>query len=505
MFKLTGVDIPTIRILRGASFGEERIQRMFQGSEWIFYDDGKFTFQGKSSQWDNSISGTYVKVDNNFEVQGEYNCDDNRTISMDGTIYDNGEQSVLEAIYTNLVFSQQIATISQKLIKEEIQESELTLEPEKIVDTEIDEDLKKFLEEGENFLQEMEELYGPISDQNFEDIEIPSQFKISLKGKTDRGDFESLPGTLFINRTSQDSQHPLSISLGINSELFGSNGWISLRFPEAGGGNANRQMTVEKNQVCIQFNSDSLTNAPTYTLGTDVSDSYLNNKVFIENFIFNFTVEGDHISGEIKASGRHLRDLEKTGTYEAKLTGQIPKSLPVEELKTALASKFNGKWDTDNSSLGDIELQQHGQQVRGTYTGQNDGIIEGIIQGNRLDFQWQDYQKEQKGQGFLRAVAGGGKLVGSICLRENPNSLVKEQIVIGFWQLPPVINLETFTPFDLEELRYLSQDFALKYKYDQAVVLLNKLISYYLPPQEEQIKVYLQDFDGRDAVELIRK
>ena len=493
LLEVTGLDDIEIEILRGSSFGEESIRRIFQGGEWEFYPNGKFTFT-QFFQDDSPISGTYEKVGNNFEFQGEQVSDVNSTISIDGTIHINEEEIFLEAIFISSDSPQQIARISQSLTKgKAVQKSEQSLSSEKSLENEkaeINDDLIAELEALEAELEALG-INPDLTEKEIDGIKIPSQFRISLEGKTDKGVFGSLSGTLYINESALGSQSPVSVSLAINPDLYGTNGWISLNSEEAGRETPNIQIQTNNGQVLLELSPSEVMRSSTYTLGADETSSDLNRPVLIENGILTFAVEGNQISGEIKASGivfpdagKHLSDAEQT-TYEAKLTGEIPTSTPVEKLKAALVSSFNGQWDTDNSSFGRIELQQNGQQVSGTYTGNGTGIIEGIARGNRLDFTWQDSQRGEKGRGFFRAVAGGGKLVG-IWWPENRASQTKGESLIASWQLPSFINTENFSSFDLQELRYLGQELALQNRCEPAVILLDQVIASYIPEQQEK-------------------
>lgn len=179
-----------------------------------------------------------------------------------------------------------------------------------------------------------------------EGIKIPSQFNISLKGQTDQGVFDSLSGILFITASSSESQYPFLITLVINPDLFGKNGWIYLNTEENFQKAPNIKIQVKSRQVCLEIISNQNTH-PIYTLGTESSSPDFNRRVLIEKGILTFTVDGDNISGEIKASGiylpntnEHFSDFEKLSTYEAKLMGKIPKSSIVEKLKNVLASSF---------------------------------------------------------------------------------------------------------------------------------------------------------------------
>jgi CHAT domain-containing protein len=494
LLELTSIDRPQIEILRGVSFGSERIRGIFQGAGWTFYPNGKFTFTPQNSLISPPISGTYAKVGNNFEFQGEYTSEVIATVSIDGTIRINEENLVLDAIYTDSASPQRIVRISQILAKGK---SNQKIEPVPRSENSVRTDQAEI---NNNLTRELEALGidGSVLEKKIEGITIPSIFKISLEGKTEKGAFGPLSGYVFISEPPSKSRNPFSVTLAVNPDLYGTNtnGWIVLNSEEAGKEVPNIQIQAKNGKVRLELSPSKVMPSSTYSLGANESSPDLNRLVLIDNAILTFSVEGNQISGDIKASGiiypagadEYLSDA-KQSTYEAKLTGEIPTSPPVEKLKTALASSFNGQWYTDNSRFGHIELQQNGQQVRGTYTGGEGGTIEGIAQGNRLDFTWQDRHQGEKGRGFFRAVASGGKLVG-IWKKEDGNSTTKDQSLIAFWQPPSWINIGTFSPFDLQELRYLGQDLALQNRCEPAALILDKIIVSYLSQQQQKTQSF---------------
>lgn len=536
--ELTGVNEAKVEeILRGISFGVEGIRAIFKGARWTFYPDEKFTFTPLFES-NTSISGTYTKVDSKFEFRGE-RISEFRTVSIDGTIHLNEENPVLDAICADSQSPQRIVRISQVLAKGRlIQETEPVSRPKNTVRTEKGEISGNFkIKELDKQLEKLDkqlEAFGidsSVLEKEIEEITIPSQFSISLEGKTDKGVFGTLSGDLFISEPPSKSRNPLSVSLGVNSNLHGTNGWIYLSSEEAGQGTPNISIQANSGQVHLELSPSEIMRSSTYTytLGPDESNPELPVLVLIEEGTLTFSIEGDRISGEIKVSGIHFpagadeyfSDAEQS-TYEAKLTGEIPKSPPVEKLKASLAFSFNGQWNTGErnlaeiswtigwsvapvgaefkfkavqfifsrlqSAFGQIKLQQNGQQVRGTYTGAKGGTIEGIARGDRLDFTWQAHQKGEKGRGFFRAINGGGKLVGIIWGGEDSTSQTKGDSLIRYWELPPDIAIKTFSPFDLQELRYLGQELANRGRYEQAALLLNEVISsyLYLAKQQEQ-------------------
>ena len=207
-------------------------------------------------------------------------------------------------------------------------------------------------------------IFVNINDDNFvgikeiEGIKIPSQFNISLKGQTDQGVFDSLTGILLINASSSESQYPFLVTLAIKPELLGINGWIYLNTEENPQKTPNIKIKAKSRQVCLEIISNHNMH-PIYTLGTGSSSPDFNRQVLIEKGILRFTVDGNNISGEIQVSGiylpntdEHFSDFEKTSTYEAKLTGEIPKSSIVEKLKDELKLSFNDQYLPINKDKG---------------------------------------------------------------------------------------------------------------------------------------------------------
>jgi CHAT domain-containing protein len=494
IFELIGKDKPEITLLTGLSFGTERIQGIFQGAAWIFYADGTFTFTYQSAFLSDSVSGTYKKVGENLEFQGESLPDVDRAFSIDGKIQINEKSFVLDAICTDLGSPQQIVNINQGLTTGKLtQTSKLGPLPENKLTTEqinkVNSDLTKTLNSlGINSSAIKSEIEGIKT----------GIFEVSITGKTDKGNFGPLPASIFITSPSAGSKNPLAVSLIANPELFGKNGFINLSSQESSEQDTkNIQIQAKKGKISLEVSPSQVQRSATYTLGTDKSSPDFERTALIENGILNLKVEGDKISGDIKISGtyfpsgadEHFSDFKQPSTYEVKIVGKIPTSPPVEKLKATLALNFNGQWDTGKSYFGHLDLQRNGQQVSGTYTGNGGGTITGVIQGNRLDFIWQDRQQVEKGKGFLRSIAGGGKLVG-LWTSENAKSEAKTQNIVASWQLPTWLKIDTFSPFDLQELRYLGREIASQHKYEQAALILNPVIVSYLPKQQEKTKAF---------------
>ena len=349
---LTGTKEPQFQILKGARWGTERLQGMFSGANWIFFEDNTFVFAPPSTADIRDdlfpIFGNYSQVNNSWEFQGERQSS-GAAASVDGIIRLEGDKAVLDAFYAvSAMDSQKIVRISQTLSQEKVQ---ATYSPPK---TEI------------------------------EGIKVPSTFNISLQGETEAQTFDSLSGTLKIEPTLfPEDPNPFLVTLETNArESNGSISWLSSAPLSMG----NSKIAVIDGQVRLNL-------APSQGERTDII--WYTQPSGNANEASN--IQGNQISGEIKASGNSW--LWQSSTYVGKFTGEVELPPP----------SFKGVWE--ETAFGEIELRQEGEKVSGTYTGRGGGRIEGIAQGNRLDFTWKDPEKG-KGWGFFRAVSGGRTLTG---------------------------------------------------------------------------------------------
>ena len=466
--------------LQGAIFGSESINKLFNGAGWMFKPDGTFTFTPQSGE---PISGTYIKVGENLQFQGERIKNNKILASIDGTVYLNKDELVLDVLYSHLTLFQQTFRISQVLSKGQSSQytppvlpSEDVIPPEiAILDNKIQQELNAL---GINQDLLLTEIAGIKLDQ----------FKVTITGKTDKGNFGPLDATIFISAPPSDSQNTLSFTLITNPDLLGINGWINVSSEDLGKVAVNTQVQASDGKISVELAPVTTGfRSATYTLGKDTPNSDFNRQVLIESGTLNFTVEGDRLLGNIKLSGVHLpgvsenfSDFKESSTYEAQVVGQIPKSSPVEKLKASLASNFNGVWNTNSSRFGTIELQQKGQKVTGIYTGSSGGFITGNIIGNRINFTWKDNNNISKGTGFLRAIPNGGQLVG-IWAEESEKFSEKSPTIMAVWQLPENIDMAKFSAFDKQELRYLGQELAIEGKCVPAVSIFKPVINSYLP------------------------
>lgn len=472
MLRLTAAGEPQIELLRGIQWGKEQTQRTFQGAGWTFYPDGRFVLT--PTQTANSrtklfpISGTYSKDGNTYEIQGEHRVSSS-SVSVDGTIRIHGDNIVLDVIYT-ISAPRQIARISQSLAKQ----------PQTAVNEPGIENNPVFsLAQPSNETRTTEAAGG----SKIETTQNLGVFEVSLEGKTEAGSFGPVPGLLYITPGS-GRERPCSVRLFMaNPELLVRNGGIIWKSERQ---DPNSKIQENSSQVRIEVRpSERMREIRWYTLPSDKSPSSSPVPVFIENGIFTFSIQGNRISGEIRASGLYSTNssFNQPSNYEAKLTGEIQKSSVAEKLLAELnASSFNGRWDTGESAFGQISLQQNAQQVSGTYTGRGGGKIEGIVQGNRLDFTWKDNQQGQ-GWGFFRAIAGGGTLTG---LWGNTADRTNSQSLVAAWQLPNWLATQTFDPLDIQKLREIGHELVGQSRCEQAVALLDQALAFYRTERQKK-------------------
>lgn len=475
--ELIGTGNLDVNLLQGSQFGNQQIQNLLKDAGWIFYPDGKFVFI--SSQLNDSkarplsLSGTYIQENNRLVLQAEQK-DTGSYVALDGIIYREENNWVLDGIYVNSSWSspRQIARITQSL----------TQQPPGSIKRPIIRNAPELQTQSNR--QPVPELLNLPKVKEFRNL---IQFELTFEGKTEAGTFNSLPGFLFI-APSKNSQPPSYIGFGVNSELLSTNGGFYLNTGEK----VDPSIQIEGNEhrFSIEFKpSEKMRQLNWWTLsaGKLSADPV---PVVGEAATVHLSIQGENVIGEIQARG--ISSDDQPSTYEAKITGKVLKSQLTERLSTRLAtSSFDGQWEAYISSnngntelhpFGQIELQQNGQQVNGSFTGRGGGTIEGkIVAQNWLQLTWKDRQGNQ-GWGFFRAVANGGTLAG---LWGNQGSKEQIQSLIAKWQLPADISAKTLSPLDAQELRTLSHQLGIEGRCEPAVALLDKSLMFY---KNEQYK-----------------
>ncbi|MDJ0902492.1 MAG: CHAT domain-containing protein [Xenococcus sp. MO_188.B8] len=459
-------------LLQGTQLAAIHIQNTFKSAEWKFYCNNQFIFTPSSTFKLPSelfpILGIYSKIGEIIKFQGE-KIVDKSSVSIDGTIHFNGDNFVLDAIYTLSLQSdsQQIVRVSQTLTRQSFS----TVKESKL--------------ERKSILIEPQPVnnFPNIPEINDSEVEITQIFKILLNGQTEVGKFDSLPGFLFLT-PSKDSQLPINVQLSTNPEFLINHGGIHCNFEEFETLEPNIQIEGNEHQFCIRVR-EGTPQVTWYTLPLEQSSNDPV-PVIIENAVLSLKIQRDEVVGEIKGSGFYSTNSSELypSTYEAKFTGELEKSSLVENLRTKLETLiFTGCWHTDIGTLGEIELQQEGKEVKGSYTGlrnEKGGIITGILQGNRLDFTWTE--DESEGWGFFRFINSGGTIIGLLSSNDFSSP---SQSLVATWQLPTFLEEAILDSVDMRELRWLGHELVIQNRREKAVAVLDLALNLY---REERLK-----------------
>lgn len=333
-----------IAVLRGGQWGTSSIEQTLKGATWTFYPDGKFIFMPQQREEGSSlvpfIAGTYTRMNNHFELQGEY-LHSGLSFSIDGQLRIESEVLVLEMLYTHSSQqSQQIAEIRQALTPIAITESHLPqIENGTPVGLTPSETLESSLILPETNITTV-----------VDGVPVPSTFEISLAGTTGTQPFSGLPGKLIISESTSAESHPFDVWIATTTAET-VNGWLVWQSQQDGQIASSGEMQVAAGRVQMEITPD--TNLPAlqwwFTLA---GEDGLEIGAFAETAILTFSIEGERISGEIRASGRYSSNTEfnQPTTYTATFTGHKQKSNVEEALRTLFnTSSFNGQWNTEET------------------------------------------------------------------------------------------------------------------------------------------------------------
>jgi len=271
---------------------EDYIWQMFVGARWIFYPNGQFFFiPSPIVSFDTKLFpllGTYLKQEDTFKFQGERQSSDGDIACVDGIVHTNSETFRAEFIYSENKASEKISQVLAQ-----------NAQPPSL---------------------KRETIAG---------IEVPSTFNISLEGKTEAQEFGSFSGTLQIlpcNHPNDPNPFLVKLSTEILDSVNGRFLWQSFEGSLIDRGTANGAITLNNGQICIEFqpNNRELRVGLTWdtvnqwemaeylpTVGVDVNQGTLT-----------FVIQGDRVSGSIRASGNVFNKPEQVSTYEAEFTGQ---------------------------------------------------------------------------------------------------------------------------------------------------------------------------------------
>ncbi|MDJ0581548.1 tetratricopeptide repeat protein [Crocosphaera sp.] len=400
LFLLSGVKEPQLKSLQGAWWGTEKLTEMFGEANWIFLNDNTFVFvppeNAKVRDDLFPLLGTYSQDRNTLKIRGEQTSV-GAASSLDGTIQLQGEQAFLDVIYTvTSMDSQNILRVSQSLLKG-----------------------------NQNITYKLPE-------NEIEGIKVPANFKISVQGETNGQSFGKLSGVLKIKpNDSTNNSYPFIVTLETDfRNRNGSVSWIAQEFFSS----VNSEITIDNNQVSLQLkpNPTVFSALNWWTLPSSQSNVLDGSPLIFTGTEgeLTFTIQNNKISGTIKGTGNSSGWY--SSNYSATFTGEAE----------TLPPAFQGVWQEKSSGdFKEVTLEQTEDKVYGTYQDNGGGKIEGIVQGNRLDFTWKGSDKRE-GKGFFRAVSNGRTLIGIWETLNNPtekkNFLLKElKTLIEIPKLPP--------------------------------------------------------------------
>lgn len=472
-----GVREPTIELKQGTSLTIRQIDSIFHLGIWRFESENHLIFQPITSLFQRlfPLTATYTKLGNVYKFRAEQTKEFER-VFFDGIIQIEEKSLFLDGIYSFSTPSEplQIGRIAQKL------------EPTSL-------SIDEFEEHGEQARSSSIESNENLATSNaeaiqleFDAIQVVKNYSVILNGSTESDTFNDLEAILYVTFPS-GGERPSHIQLTTKRILESQHGnfhWICEPL---------EQCSEQDWYFVTEADSDS---SPVINIDLDYQESRLtinciwhsrtenDSQADIlratgERITADLTINGDRIEGNILASGHYI-DTQTHSTYRATLVGEIEKSRQVEELRQTLDSEnanFTGCWLTEISTIEKIKLQQHGNEVNGTYYPDNrpSGQIRGNVEGNFLEFNWTD--GEQKGWGYFRSLNQGGTLAGMWGIDDFPN---EPQVVVANWQLS--INLEAASQEDeifLRELRWLGHKLIIQQRFEQGVTILEEILRLY--------------------------
>lgn len=442
-----GTGEPQIQVLQGIPRSELLVQ-IFRGGRWLFYSDGKFMFIPSENANVSSdlypVPGTYKKVGNTFEFQAERRSATGASASVDGVIRVEGNKFFLEVTQvTNAMISRRIARISQTLSPT----SQVAVQPP-----------------------------GRIHN-----IQVPSFFRVSLRGKTEAQTFGPIPATLKILPPPTGDSNPFFVILKTEDDM--SNGsliWSSFAPVQVGRREFYSKIIIKGNQVRLDINPSQeqsrldvfWTTLSGGKIGEIIDRSPIG--VTANQGTMTFSIKGSSISGRVQSEG--FSWFNSPSRYEAEFTGELATENGTLTIQNQLQTQqfldttkqiqeqaiaFTGTWEVQ--PFGSLILHQKGQEVSGKYIGRGGGTIQGRVEGNRLDFTWKDATGQ--GWGFFRAIADGTILSGMLGTgteKANGQSLIATQTNV-------LASPMSTSSQDMRSLRDHGYDLTLQGKCQQAL------------------------------------
>ena len=480
---------PEVRLLRAREKEPERdvaalyplgqlSTPVFTSAQWILDPDGGFAFIPETPQhWligGIQILGRYEPRGNTFEFHGSFHSSRDGTLTLDGFLHPVSDGFQIHALYSVSIRGvQQVEQVTQRLVPQ----------PDGTIPDEVAQRLHAIATAtGGRPARLVSEPSAVV-----QGIPVPSIYRITLSGRTEAGEFVPFSGKLLVYPSTPSADNPLSVTLALDGPVR--NGWLMWQSEQSGFGTTepvvNSRVRLENGRIEATVLREGLVTRQLtwYTRHEKSPGAETNIPVYAESGTLQLKIQhdrDDRVVGTVSATGTSLGDTPQPSSYTADLTGEREgSSLLAAVTETVGARRFSGRWK--DAALGVIDLRQMGASVTGSSAG-GAITVTGSVQDDWLAFTWHS-AREGQGRGFLRALPGGGTLVG---LRESGSETATFPAIVAVQQETQQETSRELvriprnpTPGEIQELKYLGYDLAAQGKCQQAVQMLETVVHYY--------------------------
>lgn len=459
--RLRGAEAPVLTLLRGEQWSTERTQELFHDAIWTFCPDGSFTLQPspilRARGSLSPLKGTHRSRGALIEFHEEQENDLRTNASLDGFLSLRKEGYQVELIYS--VGARQIVNIVQMLSPD-------LSSPAHLVRTGVG------------------------------GFQVPSAFRFFLNGHVDGQTFGPLPGTLTVLPTSAADPNPCDVQCVTASlQEVGALSWLSFVRMEYGQSEVISRVLSDENGMRVVVEKGLYPLSPSWCalipeeLFADVQGLLPPGTggrtipVTAESGQLLLTIENHQLAGLVHAQG--LSALGQSSRYEAHLAGQqieLEEARPAPLLApqgsaTLAAASFSGTWVSE--TFLQMQLEQEGTAVTGTYTGGGGGTMTGVAQGQVFCFTWQagEVQAGEQGRGFLRMAASGRTLAG--LWSSERGHATGHGIVAEIVQRPVPVLEEAVLHSERMEIKQRGYAYLRQGYYEQALPALKQALELY--------------------------
>lgn len=240
------------------------------------------------------------------------------------------------------------------------------------------------------------------------------------------------------------------------------------------------EVSVENKQIQISISpAKEFRNLIWQAKNTLDSTDEIGMMVYAEAGTIELEVTDDSLSGTINAQGKAMGDQQRIRTFSAQLFGERQGSAFIKGISSFVGSRpFEGCWQ--DSNLGVLTLQQSQHRITGSFS--KGGYIEGQIVGQIADIRYQSLEGINS-HGVL--VKTDNNLLVGLTWTENgskPHAIVAAQVMPqiavndhadGDARIPNPQN-----DAEARELRFLGYDLYSAQKYQEAALILEKVVNY---------------------------